>query len=141
MRQIKHLRRNHLIFPFVSVYASCRGSQGHIERVITWLRASTSRERFLLKTSKEKRGDIMAQEMVRRVCKHCATAYTAFGGNAIAHCVQCFSCEQYKPFTAMYGRVGGMGYCCRECESREHVSTHLFFEMVLNLPGAIYSRI
>lgn len=83
----------------------------------------------------------MAQEMVRRVCKHCETAYTAFRGSTSTHCVQCFSCEEYKLFTAMYGRVGGIGYCCRECEAREQVSTHLIFEVVLNLPAAMYARI
>jgi hypothetical protein len=41
----------------------------------------------------------------------------------------------------MYGRVGGMGYCCRECEEREQVSSHLIFETVLNLPGAVYARV
>ena len=83
----------------------------------------------------------MAQEMVRRVCKHCKITYTALRGNTITHCVQCFSCEEYKPFTSMYGRVGGIGYCCHKCEEREQVSTHLIFEVVLNLPGNVYTRV
>jgi hypothetical protein len=82
-------------------------------------------------------GDFMAQNMVKHVCEHCGATYGAPGSKAGSHCVFCFSCEQYKPFNAMYGRVGGMGYCCRECEAREQVSTHLIFEVVLNLPFAL----
>lgn len=82
----------------------------------------------------------MAQELIKRVCRHCAGIYTSVKGSSSSHCVQCFSCEGYKPFIAMYGRVGGMGYCCRECEEREHVSSHLIFELVLNLPVSLYAR-
>ena len=82
----------------------------------------------------------MAQELVKRVSQHCNLIYAAIKGNSSYHCIQCFSCEEYKPFIAMYGRVGGMGYCCRECERREHISSHLIFEVVLNLPGALYTR-
>jgi hypothetical protein len=86
-------------------------------------------------------GDSMTQEMIKHICKHCNTAFAVFGASTITHCVQCFSCEEYKPFNVMYGRVGGMGYCCRECEAREQVSTHLLFEVVLNLPGTKYARV
>ena len=82
----------------------------------------------------------MAQELVKRICRHCNEVYAAIKGSSSTHCVQCFSCEQFKPFIAMYGRVGGMGYCCRECEEREQVSSHLIFETVLNLPGAVYAH-
>jgi hypothetical protein len=47
----------------------------------------------------------MAQEMVKRMCEHCGTEHTTMQGTTLAHCIQCFSCEQYKPLNAMYGRV------------------------------------
>ena len=76
----------------------------------------------------------MAQEMVKRICEHCGTIYTTFAGKADTHCVHCFFCESYRPFDAMYGRVAGKGYCCRECESTERWSTRLAFDVVLNFP-------
>lgn len=79
----------------------------------------------------------MAQEMAKQICDHCGVAYTTQGGNSVVHCTQCFACEQYKPFSAMYGRVGGKGYCCRECETLERWSARLVFDVVLNLPCVI----
>lgn len=76
----------------------------------------------------------MAQEMVKRVCERCGTIYTTFAGKTDTHCVPCFFCERYQPFDALYGRVGGKGYCCRECEATEHWSTRLVFDVVLNFP-------
>ena len=76
----------------------------------------------------------MAKETVTRLCEHCGTTYTVFGGMASTHCVPCFACGQYQSFRAMYGRVRGRGYCCRACEARDHWPKHLVFESVLNLP-------
>lgn len=80
----------------------------------------------------------MAQEMVKRVCEHCGNEYMTVAGSAANHCIQCFSCEQHKPLNAMYGRVGGKGYCCRECEATERWSARLAFDVVLNLPRSIH---
>lgn len=108
---------------------------GDEEKVCSaWLSGQTRIWLWVRDASKKGTGDLMAQEMVRRVCEHCGTAYTALEGNTVAHCVHCFSCEQHKPLNTMYGRVGEMGYCCQACEAAEHWSSRLVFSVVLNLP-------
>jgi hypothetical protein len=76
----------------------------------------------------------MASVVVRHVCEYCGTAYSAPSDHPIIHCVQCFSCKQYVPLNAIYGKVEATGYCCRVCEAAEHLSKRLVFDMVLNLP-------
>jgi flavoprotein len=80
----------------------------------------------------------MVQETVQRICEHCGTVYTACPGKAVVHCVQCFACKQYQPFSAMYGKSARHGYCCRACETRDHWSSRLTFDVVLNMPLALY---
>lgn len=79
----------------------------------------------------------MTQKLAKRICEHCGTTYLACGGHTAVHCVQCFVCHHYLPLHEMYGRVGNRGYCCRACEAREERSTHLVFEVVLNIPSAL----
>ncbi len=138
MRQIKHLYRNLLRFPFICVYSSYGSFQTSTTDRFHNLFGCICETQATYLEMEKRTGYIMDQETVRQVCKHCNTTYTAPGGRPASHCVQCFSCGLYKPFSTLYGRVGSMGYCCRECEATDHWSARLVFDLVLNLPSAVH---